>query len=140
MAKNKTIETSGSVNDFLNAINDETKRNDSYRLIDLIYNKIQTDPKMWGPGIIGFGCYHYRYESGREGDSPLFAFSPRVSAITLYLSGHFEKRDELLGKLGKFKTDKCCIHIKRLDDISIEVLENMIINHIDHIREMYPPM
>lgn len=138
MAKNKTTETTNSVIDFINAVKDETKRNDSFRLLELIRKQTQLDPKMWGLSIIGFGSYHYIYDSGREGDSPLVGFSPRASALTLYLSGHFEKRDELLEKLGKHKTDKGCVYIKKLDDINIEALEKMIANHIKQIKKIYP--
>lgn len=137
MAKNKTTETTSSVSDFINAVKDETKRNDSFRIVALIKEQTGLDPKMWGPSIIGFGSYHYQYESGREGDSPLVGFSPRASAITLYLSGNFEKREELLQKLGKYKTDKGCIYIKKLDDINIETLQEMIANHIKHIQTRY---
>jgi hypothetical protein len=138
MAKNKTTETSLSVKEFISAVKDETMRKDSLNLIELIKKQTGFEPKMWGPSIVGFESYHYKYDSGHEGDSPLIAFSPRASAITLYLSGHFEKRDELLEKLGKHKTDKGCIYIKNLDSINIEILQEMIINHIKHIREMYP--
>jgi hypothetical protein len=138
MAKNKTTETSLSVKDFINAVKDETMRKDSLNLIELIKKQTGFEPKMWGPSIVGFESYHYKYDSGHEGDSPLIAFSPRASAITLYLSGHFEKRDELLEKLGKHKTDKGCIYIKNLGSINIEVLQEMIINHIKHIKEIYP--
>jgi len=93
---------------------------------------------MWGPSIVGFGSYHYKYDSGHEGDSPLVGFSPRASALTLYLSGNFEKREELLEKLGKHKTDKGCIYIKKLADINIETLQKMITNHIRHIQKLYP--
>ncbi len=138
MAKNKTTETAIHPMDFINAVKDETKRKDSFSLIELIKEQTGFEPKLWGPSIVGFGSYHYKYESGHEGDSPLVAFSPRASAITLYLSGHFEKRDEFLEKLGKHKTDKGCIYIKNLDSINIVILQKMIINHIKHIREMYP--
>ena len=138
MAKNKTTETSISVKDFINAVKDETKKKDCYNLIELIKKESGFEPKMWGTSIIGFDSYHYKYDSGHEGDSPLVAFSPRASAITLYLSGHFEKREELLEKLGKHKTDKGCIYIKNLDSINMEILQKMIKNHIKHIREMYP--
>ena len=94
MAKNKTTETKSSVNDFINAVKDKTKRKDSFRLIELIKKQTGVDPKMWGPSIVGFGSYHYKYDSGREGDSPVVGFSPRTSALTLYLSGHFDKRDD----------------------------------------------
>lgn len=134
MAKNKTTETSRSVYDFINAVKDETKRKDSLSLIQLIEKQTALAPKMWGPSIVGFGSYHYKYDSGHEGDSPLVGFSPRASAITLYLSGHFEKREELLEKLGKHKTDKGCIYVKKLGDINIETLQKMITNHIKHIQ------
>ena len=137
MAKNKTSETLQSVQDFLNGVKDEKKRNDSYSLIEIIKNQIGFEPKMWGPSIVGFGNYHYKYESGHEGDSPIVSFSPRASAITLYLSGHFENRNELLAKLGNHKTEKGCIYIKTLENINIEVLEKMIINHVIHIKDLY---
>jgi hypothetical protein len=138
MAKNKTTETSISVDDFVNNIKDEVKRKDCLSLIALIKKQTGFAPKMWGPSIVGFGSYHYKYESGHEGDSPLVGFSPRAAAITLYLSGHFEKREKLLDKLGKHKTDKGCIYIKKLDDIDIETLQKMITNHIRHIQKLYP--
>lgn len=137
MAKNKTTQTSISVDDFINSVKDETKRKDSFSLIQLIKNQTGLEPKMWGPSIVGFGSYHYKYDSGHEGDSPLVGFSPRVSAITLYLSGHFEKREELLEELGKHKTDKGCIYVKKLDDINIETLQKIITNHINHIQKLY---
>jgi len=138
MAKNKTTETSASVHEFLNTVKEEAKRKDSLRLIELIKKQTGIEPKMWGPSIVGFGSYHYKYDSGHEGDSPLVAFSPRASAISLYLSGHFEKREELLETLGKHKTDKGCIYMKSLDNINIGTLEKMIVNHIKHIKELYP--
>jgi Domain of unknown function (DU1801) len=138
MAKNKTTETSANVHEFIDSIKDETKRKDSLVMIDLIKKQSGHEPKMWGPSIIGFGKYHYKYDSGREGDGPLIGFSPRTSALTLYLSGQFENRDELLGKLGKHKTDKGCIYVKKLSDISTTILEEMITNHIKHIHEIYP--
>lgn len=137
MIKNKTTVNSLSVNDFINAIKDETKRNDSLVLIDLIKKQTGLEPKMWEPSIVGFGSYHYKYDSGHEGDSPLVGFSPRASALTLYLSGHFEKREELLEKLGKHKTEKGCIYVKKLGDINIEILQQMILNHITHVQKLY---
>lgn len=138
MATNKTTETSVSVIDFLNTVQDEQKRNDCFSLIDLIQTQTGLTPKLWGPSIIGFGSHHYTYESGREGDSPNVAFSPRASSIVLYLSGSFENRDTLLTQLGKHKTDKGCIHIKSLAAINREVLSQMIANHIRHITTLYP--
>ena len=138
MAKNKTTETQSDPIDFINAVKDEAKRKDCFKLIELIKMQTGLEPKLWGPSIVGFGSYHYKYDSGREGDSPLLAFSPRASAITLYFSGHFENRAELLEKLGKHKTDKGCIYIKNLDSIKLDILQQIIINHINHIKELYP--
>ncbi len=138
MAKNKTIATTVSVTAFINAIKSETKRKDSFALVELFKKSTGMEPKLWGPSIIGFGSYHYKYESGREGDSPLLAFSPRAAALTIYLSGQFEKREELLEQLGKHKTEKGCIYIKQLADINIGILQKMIASHIRHIQKMYP--
>lgn len=138
MAKNKTSETSINVDDFINTIKDETKRKDCFELIKILKKQTRLEPKMWGPSIVGFGSHHYKYESGREGDSPNFAFSPRAASIALYLSANFQDREILLQKFGKYKSDKGCVHIKSLADISIEILQEMIANHIKHIGEIYP--
>jgi hypothetical protein len=138
MAKNKTSETSLSVDDFINNIKDEAKQSDSFELISLLKNQTGFEPKMWGPSIIGFGNHHYKYESGREGESPNIAFSPRASSIAIYLSGNFENRESLLQKFGKHKTDRGCVHIKRLTDIDKNILKEMIVNHIKHIEAIYP--
>ncbi len=138
MAKNKTTETEKSVTGFIDAVKDKTKRDDSYQLIALMKKLMQAEPKLWGPSIIGFGSYHYKYDSGHEGDAPLLAFSPRANALTVYLSGNFEKRDELLTKLGKYKSEKGCIYIKKLADVDLAILEKMLMAHAKHIKKMYP--
>ncbi|MGB4841182.1 MAG: DUF1801 domain-containing protein [Saprospiraceae bacterium] len=138
MAKNKTTENSLSVIDFVSAISDQTKRKDCSSLIELIKNQTSYEPKMWGPSIVGFGSHHYIYESGREGDSPNIAFSPRASSIAIYLSANFDNRDVLLTQFGKHKADKGCVHIKTIADIDIEVLKKMIANHIKRVKELYP--
>jgi hypothetical protein len=138
MAKNKTIETEKSVSDFIDSIKDEIKCKDCYELISMLKKQTKMEPKMWGPGIVGFGSHHYKYESGREGDSPNFAFSPRASSIALYFSGNFEDRDHLLEKFGKHKADKGCVHIKTLSDVDKSILTKMITNHLKHIKELYP--
>ena len=138
MAKNKTTENLLSVDDFVNALKDEAKRKDCFNLIKLMKELTKQEPKMWGPAIIGFGSHHYKYESGREGDSPNIAFSPRASSIAIYLSANLKDRALLLDKLGKHKTDKGCVHIKTLADIDQDFLKQMIINHIKHIKELYP--
>ena len=125
MAKNKTTETAESVNDFINTIADETKRADSFKLVELIEQSMGIPARLWGPSIVGFGSYHYKYASGHEGDAPIIAFSPRANAISLYF-GDFENRNELLSIFGKHKVAKSCIYIKKLADVDIEVLKRII--------------
>jgi hypothetical protein len=138
MAKNKTKENSFSVDDFINAVNDDVKRKDCLDFIEILKKQTGLEPKMWGPSIIGFGGHHYKYESGREGDSPNIAFSPRASSIAIYLSANFKNRETLLEKFGKYKSDKGCVHIKTLAEINKDILNEMIANHIKHINELYP--
>lgn len=138
MAKNKTTETKNSVTDFINAVTDENKRNDAFELLKIIQKTTGFEPKMWGPSIIGFGSYHYIYDSGREGDAPLVGFSPRKDAISLYLSSSFENKDELLSKFGKYKAAKSCIYIKKLADIDPEILKEMISVSVSYLQKLYP--
>lgn len=128
MAKNKTIETTESVDDFVHALKGEAKRADSFQLIELMKKITKQEPKMWGKSIIGFGSYHYKYESGHEGDAPLVGFSPRAAALTLYLSDI--EREKFLEKLGKHKASKGCVYIEKLEDVDLAVLEKMIRNQI----------
>ncbi len=137
MAENKTVETKESVNDFLKTIKDEKKRNDCSAIVKLISKHTGFKPKMWGTAIIGFGSYHYVYDSGREGDAPLAALSPRANAITLYFSGVKEK-PELLKKLGKHKLGGGCIHVQKLEDIDTNVLTKMVDNSIKYLKAKYP--
>ena len=137
MSKNKTTETNASVSDFLNAVKDETKRADSFKLVELFESITGSPAKLWGPSIVGFGSYHYKYESGREGDAPLVAFSPRAAALTVYFSSSFDQREELLSQLGKYKTEKGCIYIKRLSEVNLDVLEELIIKQIEHTQQLY---
>ena len=136
MAQNKTRETSASVDDFINALKDDTQRKDNFDFIKIITKQTGLKPKMWTPGIVGFGSYHYKYESGQE-DSSLVAFSPRAAAISLYFCSALEKREELLLKLGKHKASKGCIYVKKLEDINIETLQKMIANNIKYIQKAY---
>ncbi|OIN55955.1 DUF1801 domain-containing protein [Arsenicibacter rosenii] len=126
MAQNKTVETTNSVATFLSAIADDSKRTDSQQLVSIIEAQTGASPKMWGPAIVGFGSYHYKYESGREGDAPLVGFSPRKDALTLYLSSGFPEREPLLTQLGKHKTGKGCVYIKKLSDVNLDVLQELI--------------
>ena len=138
MAKNKTTQTDNSVPEFINSVENEVKRNDSFKLIEIFKSITGHDPKMWGPSIIGFGSYHYKYESGHEGDMPLAGFSPRKDSLVLYFSPEFEKREELSLQLGKHKSSKACVYVKRLDDIEIPILKKMIKNSMDYTTKLYP--
>lgn len=138
MAKNKTIETQYSVAGFLSTITDGQKRKDCSAIIDLIREHTGLEPKMWGTSIVGFGSYHYKYESGREGDAPLAGIASRANAITLYLPAEFDDREALLSKFGKFKTGKGCIYIQKLEDIDTEILTKMVKNSIEHRKNLYP--
>ncbi|MFH6994489.1 DUF1801 domain-containing protein [Flavobacterium sp. FlaQc-48] len=139
MAKNKTTETENSVADFINAfVEDENKRKDSFELIKITQEITRFKPKMWGPSIIGFGSYHYKYASGHEGDAPLVGFSPRKAAISLYIYTSPENREEILSKLGKHKAAKGCIYIKKLSDIDVDVLKNMISLSLADLKNLYP--
>lgn len=138
MAKNKTTETQNSVIDFINTVEDLTKRNDSFELVKLMQEQTGFEPKMWGPGIIGFGSYHYKYASGHEGDAPLVGFSPRKDAISLYLYSSFENKEELLSKFGKHKAGKGCIYIKKIVDIDVEILKKMISYSVENLNKLYP--
>jgi len=138
MAKNKTTETQNSVTDFINAVENEVKRNDAFKLLKIIEEITGFEPKMWGPSIIGFGSYHYKYESGHEGDAPLAGFSPRKTAMTVYFYLPEEKREALLSKLGKHTSSKACIYIKKLADIDIEILKKIILLSIEYTQNLYP--
>lgn len=138
MAKNKTTETDNSVTEFVNKVENQVKRNDSFKLIEFFTAITGCAPKMWGPSIIGFGHYHYKYASGHEGDAPLAGFSPRKDALTLYVATTFEDREALFSKLGKYKSSKSCIYVKKLEDIDMSVFEKMVRNSMDCVLKLYP--
>ena len=138
MAKNKTTETKQSVTDFINAVENEAKRNDAFELVKIMQETTGFEPKMWGPSIVGFGSYHYKYDSGHEGDAPLTAFSPRKAATTVYFYLPEENREELLSKLGKHKSSKACIYINKLTDIDLEILKKIISLSISYTQNLYP--
>lgn len=124
MAEAKTKATKASVTAFIAAIADEQKQKDARKLVRVMQKISGEKPKMWGPSIIGFGSYHYKYESGREGDMPIVGFSPRSTALTLYVMPGLDK--PLLDTLGKHKVGKGCLYIKRLSDVDEAVLEKII--------------
>jgi hypothetical protein len=138
MSQNKTVETIESVADFLATITDENKKQDCLNLVSIMEKVTGFKAKMWGPSIVGFGSYHYIYESGREGDAPLVGFSPRKNEISLYLSSSFENRDTLLEKFGKHKSAKACVYIKKLADMDQEIFKEMIALSVKHVKSMYP--
>lgn len=126
MAENKTKPTELSVAAYIDAITDEARRADAKALVKLMQKASGEKPKMWGPSIVGFGSYHYKYESGREGDMALLCFSPRKAATVLYsMTGHSDSK-ALLAKLGKHAVSGGCIHIKKLADVDQKVLETLI--------------
>ena len=134
MAENKTKETSASVDKFLASVKDERKRADSYTLIEIMKKITKLEPKMWGPSIIGFGSYHYKYPTGREGDMPIAGFSPRKQALTIYIMAGFKKYPELMKKLGKFKSSVSCLYVKKLENIDIKVLKELIKESYKYIK------
>jgi len=137
-SNNKTTETNASVAAFLKKVKDDKKRNDCSAIIELVKKHTGFEPKMWGTAIVGFGSYHYIYESGREGDAPLFGLAARANAIALYLSGNFSTRETLLAKFGKHTTAKACVYIQKLEDIDTAILMKMVKDSMAHIRKIYP--
>ncbi len=135
MAEPKTKPTEVSPHDFVAAIEDEQQRKDSAWIMEMMEAVTGAPPVMWGPSIIGFGAYHYVYKSGREGDWMLTGFSPRKSAISLYLMSGLTREQELLGKLGKYKTGKSCLYVKRLRDIDQEVLRQLVVSSVEKVRQ-----
>ena len=135
-AKNKTTFTEVSVTDFINSfVDNEQKKQDSFQLIELMREWTGCEPKMWGPTIIGFGTYHYKYASGREGDAPVLGFSPRKAEFSLYVTVPEATNQKLLGELGKFKMGKSCIYFKKLADLNLHTLESLSKSTINYVNE-----
>ena len=130
----KTTQTELSVKDFIKKIPTAQRQKDALAIVDIMEKQSGFPAKMWGPAIIGFGSYHYVYESGHEGDAPLVGFSPRKTEFALYLSSAFDKREELLQQFGKHKTAKACIYIKKIEDINVDVLKKMIAASLKHTK------
>jgi len=138
MAANKTKPSAASVKAFIDALPDQTKRAEAKALVKMMQGATGEKPKMWGPSIIGFGAYHYIYESGREGDMPVVGFSPRKAATVLYNVKGLNDDEALLGKLGKYSTGKGCLYIKKLADVDQTVLEAMVVNAVAAVRARHP--
>lgn len=138
MSTLKTQRTSGSVNAFLDSAAGD-RRADCDRLVKMMTRATGSPPVMWGDAIVGFGDYHYTYSSGRNADWFLTGFSPRKRDLTLYIMAGFERHDELMRRLGKHKTGKSCLYIKRLADVDTSVLEDLINSSVTHMKRNYPP-
>jgi hypothetical protein len=134
MAQLKTQPNDKSVTDFLDSVENDTKREDSFTILELMKEATGVEPIMWGDSIIGFGTYHYKYASGREAEWFLTGFSPRVQNLTLYIMDGFDEYDKLLGNLGKHSTGKSCLYVKRLENIDLEVLKEMVEKSVAHMR------
>ena len=126
MAEAKTKATKESVTAFLNTVDDKTRREDCFAVLEMMRDVTKEEPKMWGSSIVGFGRHRYKYESGREGEWPVAAFSPRKGDLTVYLLPGFEIAQDLMKRLGKYKTGKSCLYIKRLADVDRKVLKQLI--------------
>ena len=137
MSRNKTVETEASVENFINSVDSEQKRRDSWDLIAMMQEITSCQPKMWGTSLVGFGSYHYKYDSGREGDMLVTGFSPRKTAMTLYVMPGFEEFEEQLAKLGPYKTGKSCLYLKNLAVVDREVLKEIISTSIDIMKSRY---
>ena len=137
MAENKTQPTKQSVTSFLNAVENEQRKKDGFEVLELMKEITGEEPVLWGPSLIGFGKYHYKYESGREGDFFRTGFSPRKTALTLYIMSGFSRYDDLMSKLGKYKTGKSCLYLKKLDDVDREVLRELIEESLKFMKEKY---
>ena len=138
MAELKTKPTKVSVAKHIAALANDEQRNDAKRLVALMRKVTRKEPKMWGPTIVGFGSYHYKYASGHEGDSALTGFAARGRELVVYIAESFEGRDALLDKLGPHRTGKVCVYIRRLADVDLTVLEKLIAKSIVDTKSRYP--
>ncbi len=134
----KTKENDKSVIEFIEAVDNPKKREDAYKLLDIFTETSGFQAKMWGSSIIGFGKYHYKYNTGHEGDAPLVGFSPRKAKISLYFAPGESEREELLKSFGKHTSGKACVYINKIADIDVEVLKTLIIQSIKFLKETYP--
>ena len=139
MANVKTAPNEADVSSFLDSVADPARQADARSVLELMQKITGEVPRMWGPSIVGFGSYHYVYESGREGDWMATGFSPRKQALTLYIMGGFERHAQLMEKLGKYKTGKSCLYIKRLEDVHLPTLRQLIKKSVAHIKKKYAP-
>ena len=137
MTQRKTSQNEGDVNAFLDAVENPRRRADARQLLDLMQTVTGESPKMWGPSIVGFGKYHFRYASGREGDSLVVGFSPRKQNLVIYIMPGFSDYGELLGKLGKFRTGRSCLYVNKLDDVDLQLLEQLVRESVEEMKRRY---
>ncbi len=138
MAEIKTKATEVKVDDFLDAVPDPQRREDGKKLSTMMERLSGCPATMWGPTIVGFGRYQYKYESGHGGEMARIGFSPRAKELVLYVTDGFPRHQHLMDRLGKHRTGKSCLYIKRLGDVDEAVLEELIRESLDHMRELYP--
>ena len=137
MTQRKTSQNEGDVNAFLDAVENPRRRADARQLLDLMQTVTGESPKMWGPSIVGFGKYQFRYASGREGDSLVVGFSPRKQNLVIYIMPGFSDYGELLGKLGKFRTGRSCLYVNKLDDVDLQLLEQLVRESVEEMKRRY---
>ncbi len=137
MATNKTQPHDGDVLEFIHSVDNKRRREDSLKMLEIMQQVSGEKPVMWGASIVGFGTYHYKYDSGREGDFFLTGFSPRKQSLSLYIMSGYRKHAELLAKLGKYKTSKACLYVNKLEDIDQEVLKELIDKSVRYMRNKY---
>lgn len=137
MAELKTKQTGASVEDFLAGVADEARREDCRALVRLMTRVTGAPPRMWGSGMVGFGRYHYKYASGREGDWFLTGFAPRKQDLTLYIMAGFDRYEDLMARLGRHRTGRSCLYVKRLADIDADVLDALVTASVAHVKQTY---
>ena len=137
MQELKTKLNNASVEKFLKGVADTKKREDSFAILEMMKKITKDEPKMWGPSIVGFGKYHYKYESGREGEMCITGFSPRKQSLTIYIMPGFKKYEALMKELGKHTTGKSCLYIKRLEDVDMKVLKELVASSFKYMKEKY---
>lgn len=138
MTTNKTQPTALKVSEFINGIEDRQQRADAKKIAAMMRRATGKRARMWGASIVGYGQYHYKYDSGREGDFMITGFSPRKQALSVYIMPGFDQFDGLMKKLGKYKTGKSCLYLKRLSDVDEKVLEKLITGSVKFMRNKYP--
>jgi len=135
MAELKTKRNKGNVEAFLSSVADEKKKQDSFTILELMKQVTGKEPEMWGDSIVGFGSYHYKYASGREGDWFVTGFSPRKQNLTLYIMAGFDEYDQLLSKLGKHSIGKSCLYIKKVEDVDMDVLKELVKKSVEYMEK-----